>query len=172
MKSKLQSLINNFEDITSGLALAGVVILLFIQVIMRYVFHNSMAWTEELSRYFFLYMVYLSTSLAAKQRTHIRVTAQFKLFPERFKKYFLLFADFIWVCLCLVFSYQGFKLVINMADKPLISPVLAFDLKWVFLIIPISFLLQVIRVIQADYLALKNNLPLVVEEGEDVKNVT
>lgn len=166
MKAKFKLFVDNFEDITSGAFLAGVIILLFTQVVMRYVFGRSLDWTEELSRYFFLYMVYLSTSLAAKQRTHIRVTAQFKIFPPRWKKYFLLFSDFIWVGLCLVFSYQGFKLVIGMFEKPLISPVLGFSLKWVFLIIPVSFLLQVIRVIQADYLALKNNQSLVVEEGE------
>ena len=172
MKSKLKSFIDNFEDITSGVFLAGVVVLLFIQVVMRYVFGRSLSWTEELSRYFFLYMVYLSTSLAAKQRTHIRVTAQFKIFPHKFKKYFILFADVIWIALCAVFSYQGFKLVAGMANKPLISPVLNLNLKWVFLIIPISFMLQVIRVIQADYLALKNNLELIVEEGEGVENVS
>lgn len=172
MKSKLKFFIDHFEDITSGIFLAGVIVLLFMQVVMRYVFGTSLSWTEELSRYFFLFMVYLSTSLAAKQRTHIRVTAQFKIFPKRFKMYFLLFSDVIWVGLCAVFSYQGFKFVINMADKPLISPVLGFNLKWMFIIIPISFLLQVIRVIQADYLALKNNLELVVEEGEVVENVS
>ena len=35
-------------------------IIIFIQVIMRYVFQNSLTWSEELARYMFVWLVYFA----------------------------------------------------------------------------------------------------------------
>ncbi len=42
-------------------------IIIFIQVIMRYVFQNSLTWSEELARYMFVWLVYFAVSFTARR---------------------------------------------------------------------------------------------------------
>ena len=41
---------------------------------MRTVFKNSLTWSEELSRYIFIWQIWLGASTALKYNEHIRVT--------------------------------------------------------------------------------------------------
>ena len=40
---------------------------------MRTIFNYSLSWTEELSRYIFIWQTWLGTSIALKYKQHIRV---------------------------------------------------------------------------------------------------
>ena len=152
-----------------AIALALVVILLFAQVVSRAVFNQSIPVTEELSRFAFLWMVYIATSLAVKTRSHIRVTAQFKPFPVKVQNLFIMLGDAIWIVFNCVVVWYGIQLFISMTQFPLISPVLDWSVKWVFIIIPITFALQIIRIFQGYYLWFKDGAttPLIPAEGGD-----
>lgn len=139
------------EELFCATFMSVTVALLFFQVVYRYGFGKAIAWTEELSRFSFLFMVYLGTSLAAKQGRHIRVTAQFKILPPALRKYFVLLADLIWLLFNVIVVIEGIKLFNSMAQYPLVSAVLDWNLRYVFLIIPVSFALQIIRIIQNYY---------------------
>ena len=39
----------------------------FVQVVMRYVFHSSLTWSEEMARYLFVWLVYFSVAYTAKK---------------------------------------------------------------------------------------------------------
>ena len=55
-------------------ALMGLTIsLTFSQVILRYVFNNPFAWIEEISRYVFVWIVFLGAALAFRSGSHIKV---------------------------------------------------------------------------------------------------
>ncbi len=56
--------------------------IIFIQVITRYVFHNSLTWSEELARYLFVWLVYFSVSFTARRQKHIRIDAAINLYPK------------------------------------------------------------------------------------------
>lgn len=150
------------------------VLFLFIQVIFRYVVGKSLPWTEELSRYAFLCLVYIGTALAAKTRSHIRVTAQFKILPPKIQNFMIMLADLIWIVFNCVVIWQGILQYQQMSQYPLISPVMLWNLKYLFLVIPICFALQIFRITEGYYLWFKGGAKdkLIVEEGEDVESVT
>ena len=50
-------------------------IIIFIQVVCRYVFQNSLTWSEEMARYMFVWLVYFSVSYTARREKHIRIDA-------------------------------------------------------------------------------------------------
>lgn len=52
---------------------ASAIILGFVQIILRYLFHSALFWAEELIRYMFIWMLFLSTAVAVKRVTHIRI---------------------------------------------------------------------------------------------------
>ena len=77
--SFLKQLYDNFEEGACALFVAVMVLCLFLQVAMRIAVGSSLAWTEELSRYSFLWAVYVGAALAVKRGGHVRITAQFML---------------------------------------------------------------------------------------------
>lgn len=176
MKKKLLWFYHNFEEVSSAFLLACVIVFLFIQVVFRYVMGKSIPWTEELSRFCFLWMVYLCTSLVAKDGKHIRVTAQFKIFPHKVQSFLVIIADLIWTAFNVVVIIEGFKLYQQMSEFPLISPVLDWDLRYIVLIIPIAFSMQIFRTLERYYrwvkAGAKERLIQYEEEGIEVENVT
>lgn len=50
--------------------LVAIVGVTFIQVLFRYIFHLSLAWSEELARYLFLWLASLASAYAFKTKSH------------------------------------------------------------------------------------------------------
>lgn len=53
--SRIGNIYNNLEEYLLVVSLVINVLLVFLQVIMRTVFKNSLTWSEELSRYIFIW---------------------------------------------------------------------------------------------------------------------
>lgn len=56
-----------------GIALAIMVVLIFGNVVLRYAFNTGIAWSEEISRLMFVWMIFLGAILALRQHAHIGV---------------------------------------------------------------------------------------------------
>jgi TRAP-type transport system small permease protein len=56
-----------------ALALAIMVVLVFGNVVLRYVFHSGIAWAEEISRLMFVWLIFLGAILALRQHAHLGV---------------------------------------------------------------------------------------------------
>ncbi|ARD48302.1 MULTISPECIES: TRAP transporter small permease [unclassified Sporosarcina] len=132
---------------------------LLLQIYFRYVVGKSLPWTEELSRFAFLYLVFMVISISVKRHSHIRVTVQFRMFPPAAEKVLLIISDFIWFLFNCIVIYTGFYLFMDMgaSNRMQISPVLGWNLKYVYVILPIGFLLMNIRMIQNYYISYIDN---------------
>ncbi|MCH5276313.1 MAG: TRAP transporter small permease [Desulfovibrionaceae bacterium] len=148
MSAKLYKFWDNLEEYLCCVLLAVIVTLLMIQVLFRYVGGHSIAWSEEVCRFTFLYLVYFAASLATHKNAHIRVTAQLKLLP-RFMQILLLFiTDVIWLTFALIVLYVGTEFIIGMSRRPMISGALMLDMRYINAAVPLAFALQAIRVIE------------------------
>jgi len=142
---------DNFEDYVSAVAMVMMVSILFAQVFTRYVLQGSISWAEELSRFAFLWMMFLASSLAARHRSHIRVTAPILLLPKNMRLWVIVFADVIWVAFNVVVTYHSIAMVKNAFKFIYYSPSLNLSMAYMFLVIPISFALMTIRIIVGYY---------------------
>jgi TRAP-type C4-dicarboxylate transport system permease small subunit len=61
-------------ELALSLILVSIVAVTFIQVLFRYIFHLSLAWSEELARYLFLWLAALASAYAFKTKSHIALT--------------------------------------------------------------------------------------------------
>ena len=73
MREQLASIWKNLEEYICCALLGVIMTLLMMQVCYRYFGGKSIAWSEEVSRFLFLYLVYFAASLAASKNLHIRV---------------------------------------------------------------------------------------------------
>ena len=138
----------HLEKVLCGSFLLLLVACLGAQIYMRYIFRSGLTWTEELSRFAFVWTIYLGISLAAKQQQHVRVTAQYLLIPERLRPYMWLASDLVWVIFNIVFTVQGIGLVQHALQFPETTPSLGWSAAYIYTIIPIGFILMTLRIFQ------------------------
>lgn len=64
------------------IALILMSLVVFLQVVLRYVFDAGIPWAEELARYLMVWAGFLGGSLATRERRHISIDILPRLFPE------------------------------------------------------------------------------------------
>lgn len=138
----------NFEEALCGLLLIAVMLMLFGQVVVRFTLGYGLTFSEELSRFMFLYLVYFGASLVALKGAHVRVTAHLQYLPRSMQLVFLLLSDLLWLGFNAVVIYQGFRLIDGMALRPVVSGALLIDLRYVYVATPLGFSLMTFRIIQ------------------------
>ena len=67
--------IEKIEKLFLAVTVAIMIIVITYQVILRYVFSASNAWSEELARYLFIYDVMVAAAIATRRNSHLQVDA-------------------------------------------------------------------------------------------------
>ncbi len=138
----------NLEAALGGLLLAGVVGLITVQVVMRYVFQNSLSWSEELTLWCFIWFIWFGISYAFKERKHVRVTFFQDLLPEKIRKYLDIIIDVTIVIFLLMMTYESYKLMTLPYVMSQTSVVLNLPIPLLYASAPIGSLLSVFRIVQ------------------------
>lgn len=133
------------------------VICLTFTVVVRYALPIpllSMAshWAEEVATFSFIWLLYWGASLATRTGAHFRVTAQFGLLPGRLRKYAFLPGNLVWVLFNIIIVKLGWNLVGLSLEESLSLEV---PMKYVYSIIPLSFVFILFRLLQHNYRTLK-----------------
>ena len=107
---KLFDCVDFLENVIVGVALTGMFFTIMAQIIGRLVAH-PFPWTEEMTRYMFVWMVFISIGYAVKTGEHIRITFVRSLLRPGLR----LYLDILCNILCFGFSVicmiEGYKLL-------------------------------------------------------------
>ena len=95
------------EEAICCLALSIMATCVFLQVIMRYVFHSALQWSEEVAAICMVWAVYMGASLCVRERFHIRIMAGVMLLPTAAARAVVIVAD------ALAMFYCAFMLVVS-----------------------------------------------------------
>lgn len=135
------------EGLFCVLLLVVMTVLMFVEITARYIFGSSFIWIEELTRYLFIWLTFISAAYVTATQSHIRVDAALSIFPKAalpaIKKIGLL----IWLVFAAGITYVGFNYSLTMLDVGGKSPSLGLAKGIVYLGIPIGYLLMTIRLI-------------------------
>ena len=71
--SKFLDILEKIQRIILTVSVPGMVLIMFYQVVMRYVFSNSPAWSEELVRYLFIFNVMMAAAIAVRRNSHLQI---------------------------------------------------------------------------------------------------
>jgi len=140
-----------FEEFVCSVLLSILMGVLGVQVFFRYVLYRSFSWNEELARFVFIWVVYLGISLGAKRNEHIRVTIFTKIVPTSHRKYLEYASDLGWLIFCVYIFWLGVEMLQTMFHYKHLSAALQWNTAYIYIIIPLSFLLTAFRIIQYYY---------------------
>ncbi|WP_207642555.1 TRAP transporter small permease [Inediibacterium massiliense] len=90
------------------MAMVGVICF---QVIMRYVFNNSLSWSEELGKFLFVWLSWLGISIGHRRKEHIQITLLIDKLPYKLKKLIEAITELIVIVICGVTMYYGFTMI-------------------------------------------------------------
>lgn len=135
---KILNLYSKIEERILVASLVFTVVLIFIQVIMRYIFNNSLSWSEELARYIFIWQIWLGTGVGIRMKQQIRIEILLKKFGPVGGKWLNGFALIILLCFCGFLVFNGFDLAMKMASRNALSTALKIPLKYVYMSLPFS----------------------------------
>jgi C4-dicarboxylate transporter, DctQ subunit len=133
------------EDVLSRLLIALIALIVFVQVISRYVFSKAITWSEELSTIAMVWAVYLGAAMAMRKRFHIRILVLVRLMPRTMALATVIIGDILFLLFCglmLWFSYEYLSLLWTRAS---FSPALGVNQFYPHSIVFIAYALIVLH---------------------------
>jgi TRAP-type C4-dicarboxylate transport system permease small subunit len=125
----------------SSICLAGLLIIIFTIVLIRFVPFTSMGWTDEIVEFAFAWMVFLCAAALWRERTHFRVDVITDwLGGSKAGRVLKIFLSLIALLFLLVFTYEGTLLAIKATDR---SPIFEYPKTLWYMSIPISGIIMI-----------------------------
>lgn len=129
--------------------LIGLTISTTLQVLTRYVFKRPLVWTEEASRFFFIWMVFLGASVGVRRKDHFLLDILLVNVPEGLRRVFLILANICVLAVSLILFLVG--IVFTRIGLGQLSPTMRIPMAWIYLAMPIAGMLMFVYVIQQVY---------------------
>jgi TRAP-type transport system small permease protein len=151
---KLLDVMNSLLQNIAVIAMAGMLFVIFGQVLARYVFHHSLAFSEELARYLFVYAVFFGTAVVAKNNGHIIMEALISALKGKVAKYVNIIALLSTIVFMIIIFYFGIRMMIISYNQT--SPALRISMSYVYLAMPISAFVMLCNLIVLIYDTLRS----------------
>jgi len=146
---KIEKGFNYFEtglNLICRIFVAAIVAIIFYSVIMRYVFLRPPAWSEELSRFIFIWIIMLGAILVTREQSHSEFVIFVDLLPKRLKLVLLTMIRLLMIIFCWVMVQQGVRIYPIVSEAS--SPTFGISMGWLYLSIPVGGLLMGICILE------------------------
>ncbi len=115
----------------------GMVVVIFSQVICRYIFKSPLSWSEELARYLFVWITFLGAAICAREKGHIGMDYLVNKLNLRLAKIVEKLGLILIIIVCAIITITSLETVsVNLGQR---SPALNLNMGMVYLAIPIGF---------------------------------
>jgi len=166
MEKVKTGIIDRLEEILISVLLGVATILVFSQVVARYVFNAGITWAPELVQHLFLWTVMIGASYGFKHGVHLGVDVLMKKLPEGPRRTMALVAVVISLAFTLYMAYLSIFYVHDAYKMDLITVDLQVPLWIPNLALPFGFTLISIRLIQVFWWVYTGRMINVSTSGE------
>jgi TRAP-T family tripartite ATP-independent periplasmic transporter, membrane protein len=136
------------EEVILVILLVCMIFILGLQIVLRYVFKNSLSWSEELVRYMFVWSTFIGIPYSIKNNTSIRVN-QFKTaMPIKVQNILSYVDKFIIFILFLIMAVFSIDIVNSSFASGQSSAAMGIPYWLIQISVPIGSVLSLIRIVQ------------------------
>lgn len=136
-KGVVAKFFNALDAILKVLVIIGngaMLLLVFAQVITRYIFNYTPYFGEELARYLFVWVVFLSLPLVARYGGHMAIETLTSRVRGAALKFLNIMADIFTIIFMGIMVWCGIQMVMRTSYQT--SPALMIPMSWVYVVIP------------------------------------
>ena len=159
--------LNDMSDKLEKIFLAGTIIftslLLFVNVVMRYVFMMPIYWAEELVRYLMVWLVFIGASQVTSWGGHIAVDILPRFLSKRGNLILAFAVNMVCIAFCAVLAYYSLEQMLRVKAAHQVSPAMELPMWLAYAAIPAGTILMLIRYIQQFVLRIQGKTVEVVE---------
>jgi len=145
----LKWLDENLEETILILLLICMACIMGTQIVARYIFNQSLSWSEELTQYLFVWATFISISYCVKKRISIKIEQFINILPERGKTGLRLFRHTIVLIFCIIMLPYSVTYVMQAVELQATSAALGIPMVYIQSAPLVGFILLTIRVAQA-----------------------
>jgi C4-dicarboxylate transporter, DctQ subunit len=147
---KVDKILSAFEDWTLFVSVMVALVALFFNVVLRYGFNYTLAWSEELVREVIIYTTFIGCCSAVKNRSMIKIDASVQIFPG-LKKPLTYFSNLVILIFSVMMMIYGWRIAALQARTFQQTVILRIPLVYLYAILPLTGVLMFIRTLQVIY---------------------
>ena len=148
--SVIDKILSFFEEWTLFLTVFVALIALFVNVVLRYGFNYSLAWSEELVREVIIYTTFIGCGVAIKERKMIKIDASVQLLPK-LKVPLNFFSNIATLIFAWMMIYYGWLMAALQYRTHQKTIIMQIPLVYLYAILPLMGILWTLRTIQVMY---------------------
>ena len=127
--------------------LAVIFVIMVLQVICRYVLGSPLVWSEEASRYLYIWVCYLGAPIALRRGNHIAITLFVDWLPPKVVRAISVFWHVVAFLFLVELAIQGAILAVR--SHTLIAITIPVPWSLIHLVVPISAVLMMLETAEA-----------------------
>lgn len=143
MFKKIVSILFHLTEFAVLVLLATICVVMLTQIFSRYLFNTPLAWPEELSRYLFVWVVFLGAAIAFRYKAHLGMDFITARFSDKFKRITEKLVDLILLGFLILIIYIAPEILSITQFQT--SPVLDIPMSYIYLSFPVSCGLMIIE---------------------------
>ena len=153
MEKLIKSLDSHYEifrkfiDIFVIVLFTILILVVFSQVVFRYVFNNSLTWAEEMARYLQVWMIFLAAAAAIRTGSHISVDYATHNLSSRYKNFLGIIIAILTILFLGIVTTYGYKLFIQIYHSTQRSPAMQMPMSVAYAAVPVGGLFMLIEAI-------------------------
>lgn len=139
--------IEKTEEVLIGSAMIAVIVLLTVNITLRFFFSAGITWAEEFIRYSIIYITFIGSSVCFHKGIHVGVDILMDSLNEKGKRILSLIINFLSIVFMVLLIKYGMDLVMFSRDTGQLAPAMGIKIYWFYLAIPLGALLSLIKII-------------------------
>ena len=143
---KIVAVYDKAEEVFLVITIVVSFVVLFINVILRYVFNASIYGADEIARICFIWMSWLGISIGQKYNEHVKIDVLPSSLHGTAHKVCVILADIVTMAILASLVYYGTIVTLKFVGGA-VTPMWRLPKAWLFVVVPFSSLMMFLRLI-------------------------
>lgn len=128
-----------------GAGLLIIALILFINVILRYLFGSSIEWAEEFTRYGIVWITFIGASVCIYKGAHLGIDSLLSMLSEKGARYTSSIVVFICVIFSIIFVALSLTITLKVAETGQVSSTIGVPIYMIYGVMPLSGVLMTLN---------------------------
>lgn len=142
---KIDTGISHVEAVILAMGVLLMAVNTVANVIGRFVFGESLHFSEEVNRILIIMITFAGIGYAARHGRHIRMSALYDAFPVEVRRYLMICIAFFTCAVMLFLAWFAVGYILSMYRTGRVLPTLGFPIYMIYLWVPLGFVVTAIQ---------------------------